>query len=340
MTERPIKWFSRALDEIRNADMRGGTGENWMGLLNSLQQKGRVKNAELDYLGLNRLDPSKRYTKDSFDEMEGWLPTVNRVIAGQDFPGNPRPGRPTKILYDKYPSYRSPYSSNYREHVLWSPEADRDSDFDADHFGLHGPEGQQLGWLRMQDTGLRHNEEYNLKSPLTLLDEIQTQRTEDSPFPKDWQNLLFRAGLWDAADRDNSGLAAVTSAEQKRRWGKIGNPVTTLYDSQFPKFGKSELSRLGGDPESFTTHPSIDPAAGQGQEWADRVALHRLQAAQNYQRDPFPPHSSLNVMPLDNQLKDRVLTQGLPLWKKGGSIKASQISQEMNNLRMGRPTDR
>jgi len=335
MTEQPIKWFSRALNEIRNADMRAGTGENWMGLFNSLQQKGRVKNTELDYLGLNRLDPSQRYTKDSFDEMEGWLPTVNRVIAGQDFPENPRPGRPTKVLYENYPSYRTPYGRNYREHVLYSPEADRDDGFDYNHFGNHGPEGQQLGWLRMQDSGISHGNRHGVIYPFTILDEVQSNRTEDSPFNKDWQNLLFRAGLWDAADRDNSGLAAVTSAEQKRRWGRTGTSTDKLYDTLFPKFAKNELTRLGGDPGSLTVHPSWDPALGTDPVRSAQVRLRRLQAAQNQERNPHPDHPTLNVMPLDNRLKDLILTQGLPLFQKGGSIKTAQISQNMQNLRTG-----
>lgn len=329
-----IKWFSRALDEIRNAPMRADTGTNWMGLLNSLQQKGRVKNVELDYLGLNRLDPDKRYTKDSFDDLEGYLPIVNRVIAGQDFPGNPRPW-PTRVLYENYPSFRSPYNRNYREHVLWSPEADRDSGFNADHFGYHGPEGEQLGWLRMQDSGSDVNLRQGFDTPVTVLDEVQTQRTEDSPFTKDWQNLLFRAGLWDAADRDNSGLAAVTSAEQKRRWNKTGKSINKLYDELFPKFAKNELTRLGGDPSTFANLPSWEPNRTAHEEF------QRLRASQNWMRDPYPDYPSLNLMPLDNKLKDKILTQGLPLWKKGGSIKADQITQEMSNLRMGRrPTDR
>jgi hypothetical protein len=213
--------------------------------------------------------------------------------------------------------------------VLWSPEADYDSGFNADHFGFHGPEGQQLGWLRMQDSGSDANLRQGFDTPVTILDEVQTQRTDDSPFPKEWPNLLFRAGLWDAADRDNSGLAAVTSVEQKRRWNKTGKSTDRLYDELFPKFAKNELTRLGGDPSTFTNLPSWEPNLTEGQR------IMRVRASQNWMRDPYPDYPSLNLMPLDNRMKDLILTQGLPLWKKGGSIKASQISQNMQNLRAG-----
>lgn len=477
-SSQPVKWFSRALDELLSTERpRTATGQEWLGILNSLQQKGRVKKEELTTLGVPDLlggeNASRRFNRDQFEVLRDRLPEVNTYTldreplnSGQQRellqlesrlnparPFNPQTARAPLSeremqryhdlmaqssrakKWGGYESLRTPGAENYRENILWSPQALKDwESLDPNHFSEirsydpltmgRGEEGlRQIAWNRMQDwehpdvgalqyldeiQSLRHdptpdkfyhNMEYNgpilpTGEPLyrwagneSDADGNRVNRQQElfealgdwsdlspysqyimkgthegplvttsgdnglpfggvgyAPFQKEWAPLVFRQALWEAAnsavDKGRPvNLGAISGMGQRARYGPtLSQRRLNVYDSTIPDIMRKEASRLQNDPktafrtiESGVPRPMFDPFA------EGAVPPFEPENFQGPLRPNFPSHytAPLNLLTLAPKTGEDILKKGLPLWKKGGSIKANQISQEMRNLRTG-----
>jgi len=242
-SNQPVKWFSRALDELLSTERpRTATGQEWLGILNSLQQKGRVKKEELNTLGIPDLlggdNASRRFDRDQFEVLRDRLPEVNTFTldqeplnAGQERelsqlesrlnparPFNPQTARAplseremqryhdlmTQSSRAKkwggYSILRTPGAENYRENVLWSPQALKDwESLDPNHFSEirsydpltmgRGEEGlRQIAWNRMQDW------EHPDVGALSLVDEMQSLR-HDPTQDKFYHNMEYNGPI-------------------------------------------------------------------------------------------------------------------------------------------------
>lgn len=192
----------------------------------------------------------------------------------------------------------------------------------------------------------------------------------DAPFKNDaWKPLMIRRALIDAAEKDAPALSWSPGYIQRKR-GNLdeASSVVQTYDRDVPKILRREIERLGLKPElgikqtQQSNHPSIkdyfdslDPRQYDDfvdefdaeqfipQEARDQLpdSLHDITPTQLRllveEHSPYGFLKSLNStnvnsLRLTNELKDKILTEGLPKYAVGGSV-SKRLTKVINRLR-------
>lgn len=329
--------YSRLLKEINSGKMKTGDAQQWSGYLTNKGFKGE----EIDPLLKELKGKEGRLTADQVAELAAKydVPLKEVRLGDTEF------GRSSTVHGS---NYSLPYGKKYEELIITSPRADEYKDIPNAHFGDYP---DQIAWLRSH---IRDLEGYN--NPAYHLEEIQSHRHQmadrkftdrggeyvkrgyksgvlpqedesayllnyskavpDAPFKNDtWKPLMVRRALIDAAEKDAPALSWSPGYIQRER-GNLdeASSVVQTYDRDVPKILRREIERLGLKPDLGFDYTQM---ANKSVDLSDpyMATPEELDEAENFYQLNY---GLINSLRLTNELKDKILTEGLPKYKKGG----------------------
>jgi hypothetical protein len=150
---------------------------------------------------------------------------------------------------------------------------------------------------------------------------LPSDHVPDAPFKKSWHELAMKHVLHHAAANGYDGVVITPGDEQAKRWNDEG--LRVQYDSKLPeflnKFGKPFGAQVGQMP---LEHGSKAPSYGMPSmaEFEQNRTPDETMAQYIDRMKAVPNVTQLHHFPITDQMRQTILQNGLPQYKRGGII--------------------